>query len=190
MNEKFKKLQHNQLSTKNSTLNSTCESSVTTEDITQLTVRSVHLVEASNAKSHNQDDTKSKNVTASSNSSMSQLPETSSSPLIAPSTNNNNNTSLIIIDTDELNTNNETQIIQKIIDEYERRLQEQLALAREDIVHELEQQIQVSGKFCELHFRILCFVYMSKPLLLRFFLCFAKFEVSIFFYNFLLHLSA
>lgn len=59
--------------------------------------------------------------------------------------NNNNNTSLIIIDTDELTTNNETQIIQKIIDEYERRLQEQVALAREDIVHELEQQIQVSS---------------------------------------------
>lgn len=66
----------------------------------------------------------------------------SGSPIL--SNNNNNNTSLIIIDQDELNCNNEAQVIQKIIDEYERRLQEQLALAREDIVHELEQQIQVS----------------------------------------------
>lgn len=65
----------------------------------------------------------------------------SGSPILS---NNNNNTSLIIIDQDELNCNNEAQVIQKIIDEYERRLQEQLALAREDIVHELEQQIQVS----------------------------------------------
>uniref|UniRef100_A0A1A9WE88 Pericentrin/AKAP-450 centrosomal targeting domain-containing protein n=1 Tax=Glossina brevipalpis TaxID=37001 RepID=A0A1A9WE88_9MUSC len=58
--------------------------------------------------------------------------------------------SLIIIDQDEflsnVNINNEAQIIQKIIDEYESRLQEQLALAREDIVHELEQQIQVSAQ--------------------------------------------
>ncbi|XP_036325594.1 golgin subfamily A member 4 isoform X3 [Rhagoletis pomonella] len=52
------------------------------------------------------------------------------------------NTSLIIIDQDELNNHNESQVIQKIIEEYERRLQEQLALAREDIVRELEGQIQ------------------------------------------------
>jgi len=54
------------------------------------------------------------------------------------------NTSLIIIDEDELNFNNESQVIQRIIEEYERRLQEQLALARQDIATELEQQIQVS----------------------------------------------
>ncbi|XP_033149655.1 rootletin isoform X3 [Drosophila busckii] len=52
------------------------------------------------------------------------------------------NTSLIIIDEDELNPNNESQVIQRIIAEYERRLQEQLALARQDIATELEQQIQ------------------------------------------------
>ncbi|XP_039965482.1 pericentrin isoform X3 [Bactrocera tryoni] len=52
------------------------------------------------------------------------------------------NTSLIIIDQDELNLHNESQVIQKIIEEYEKRLQEQLTLAREDIVHELENQIQ------------------------------------------------
>jgi len=55
----------------------------------------------------------------------------------------NPNTSLIIIDEDELNLNNESQVIQRIIEEYERRLQEQLALARQDIATELEQQIQV-----------------------------------------------
>ncbi|XP_017040316.1 pericentrin isoform X3 [Drosophila ficusphila] len=52
------------------------------------------------------------------------------------------NTSLIIIDEDELNFNNESQVIQRIIEEYEKRLQEQLALARQDIATELEQQIQ------------------------------------------------
>lgn len=55
------------------------------------------------------------------------------------------NTSLIIIDEDELNFNNESQVIQRIIEEYEKRLQEQLALARQDIATELEQQIKVSG---------------------------------------------
>ncbi|XP_034108027.1 nuclear mitotic apparatus protein 1 isoform X4 [Drosophila albomicans] len=54
----------------------------------------------------------------------------------------NPNASLIIIDEDELNLNNESQVIQRIIEEYERRLQEQLALARQDIATELEQQIQ------------------------------------------------
>ncbi|KAL9904593.1 pericentrin-like protein isoform 2-T2 [Glossina fuscipes fuscipes] len=57
-----------------------------------------------------------------------------------------NRSSLIIIDQDELlnsvYVNNEAQVIQKIIDEYESRLQEQLALAKADIVYELEQQIQ------------------------------------------------
>ncbi|XP_012159828.1 pericentrin isoform X3 [Ceratitis capitata] len=52
------------------------------------------------------------------------------------------NTSLIIIDQDELNLHNESQVIQKIIEEYEKRLQEQVTLAREDIVRELETQIQ------------------------------------------------
>lgn len=55
------------------------------------------------------------------------------------------NTSLIIIDQDELNLHNESQVIQKIIEEYEKRLQEQLTLAREDIVRELETQIQVGA---------------------------------------------
>lgn len=55
------------------------------------------------------------------------------------------NTSLIIIDQDELNLHNESQVIQKIIEEYEKRLQEQVTLAREDIVRELETQIQVSA---------------------------------------------
>lgn len=44
-----------------------------------------------------------------------------------------------------MNFNNESQVIQRIIEEYERRLQEQLALARQDIANELEQHIQVSG---------------------------------------------
>ncbi|XP_034122450.1 A-kinase anchor protein 9 isoform X3 [Drosophila guanche] len=52
------------------------------------------------------------------------------------------NISLIIIDEDELNFNNESQVVQRIIEEYERRLQEQLALARQDIANELERQIQ------------------------------------------------
>lgn len=43
-----------------------------------------------------------------------------------------------------MNLNNESQVIQRIIEEYERRLQEQLALARQDIATELEQQIQVT----------------------------------------------
>lgn len=55
----------------------------------------------------------------------------------------NPNQSLIIIDEDELNCKNESQVIQRIIEEYERRLQEQLALARQDMANELEQQIQV-----------------------------------------------
>ncbi|XP_037934625.1 golgin subfamily A member 4 isoform X3 [Teleopsis dalmanni] len=55
---------------------------------------------------------------------------------------NDLNTSLIIIDQDELNMNNESQVIQQIIEQYECRLQEQLTLARKDIVIALEQQIQ------------------------------------------------
>lgn len=62
---------------------------------------------------------------------------------VEPTAGQNPSTSLIIIDEDELNLNNESQVIQRIIEEYERRLQEQLALARQDIVAELEQQIQV-----------------------------------------------
>lgn len=42
-----------------------------------------------------------------------------------------------------MNCKNESQVIQRIIEEYERRLQEQLALARQDMANELEQQIQV-----------------------------------------------
>ncbi|KRF84850.1 golgin subfamily A member 4 isoform X4 [Drosophila virilis] len=61
---------------------------------------------------------------------------------VGPTLAQNPNSSLIIIDEDELNLNNESQVIQRIIEEYERRLQEQLALARQDIATELEQQIQ------------------------------------------------
>ncbi|XP_030571697.1 golgin subfamily A member 4 isoform X2 [Drosophila novamexicana] len=61
---------------------------------------------------------------------------------VAPTPVQNPNSSLIIIDEDELNLNNESQVIRRIIEEYERRLQEQLALARQDIATELEQQIQ------------------------------------------------
>lgn len=68
-----------------------------------------------------------------------QAEPTPSSPLLAE----NPNQSLIIIDEDELNCKNESQVIQRIIEEYERRLQEQLALARQDMANELEQQIQV-----------------------------------------------
>ncbi|XP_032599457.1 nuclear mitotic apparatus protein 1 isoform X3 [Drosophila grimshawi] len=61
---------------------------------------------------------------------------------VSPAPAQNPNSSLIIIDEDELNFKNESQVIQRIIEEYERRLQEQLALARQDIATELEQQIQ------------------------------------------------
>ncbi|XP_075162391.1 pericentrin-like protein isoform X3 [Haematobia irritans] len=142
--------------TKNSTLNRTQDSSTNTEDVTQQTVYNVsqshdpcpQLLNEAMSFNTSKDLAKEKAASSTANtiptSSMSTAATmSSSSPLpLAQNNNNNNNTSLIIIDTDELNTNNETQIIQKIIDEYERRLQEQLALAREDIVHELEQQIQ------------------------------------------------
>lgn len=130
-------------------MNSTQESSANNEDITLLTVRNVSQSQDSGTDP-NQDINIEESIKAATSSS--DLNEAASSLPLAPNNNinnninNNNNTSLIIIDTDELNSNNETQIIQKIIDEYERRLQEQLALAREDIVHELEQQIQVSLK--------------------------------------------
>ncbi|XP_061394328.1 myosin-2 heavy chain-like, partial [Musca vetustissima] len=121
---------------KNSTLNSTQESSVNTEDMTLMTVR--HVNDSRDQDVSPEDVEKNATIKEANVSDVN----TSSSP--SAQNNNNNNTSLIIIDTDELMTaaNNETQIIQKIIDEYERRLQEQVTLAREDIVHELEQQIQ------------------------------------------------
>ncbi|XP_073837284.1 pericentrin-like protein isoform X4 [Musca autumnalis] len=128
-------------SNKNSTLNSTQESSVNTEDMTLMTVR--HVNDSSREQDlSSENPTKDTAIKEANVNDFNNVPATSSSSPVAQSNNNNNNTSLIIIDTDELNTNNETQIIQKIIDEYERRLQEQVALAREDIVHELEQQIQ------------------------------------------------
>ncbi|XP_023178118.2 pericentrin isoform X3 [Drosophila hydei] len=61
---------------------------------------------------------------------------------VEPAAAQNASNSLIIIDEDELNLNNESQVIQRIIEEYERRLQEQLTLARQDIATELEKQIQ------------------------------------------------
>lgn len=131
-------------------MNSTQESSANTEDITLLTVRNVSQSQDSGTDPNQDINIEQQSIKAATSSS--DLNEAASSLPLAPNNNinnninNNNNTSLIIIDTDELNSNNETQIIQKIIDEYERRLQEQLALAREDIVHELEQQIQVSLK--------------------------------------------
>ena len=39
----------------------------------------------------------------------------------------------------------------KIITEYERRLEEQVALAREDVLHEIESHIQVSFRRSHLH---------------------------------------
>ncbi|XP_058985222.1 golgin subfamily A member 4 isoform X7 [Musca domestica] len=122
---------------KNSTLNSTQESSVNTEDMTLLTVRKANETREQDLSPEGPE----QNNTTLTEANAGDLHASSSSSPRAQN-NNNNNTSLIIIDTDELTTNNETQIIQKIIDEYERRLQEQVALAREDIVHELEQQIQ------------------------------------------------
>ncbi|KAM7357976.1 pericentrin-like protein isoform 3-T3 [Cochliomyia hominivorax] len=121
--------------TKNSTLNSTHETTNTTtttntEDLTQITVRSLNQTPN---QSQTNDDHNNAEAMATGTPVLSNHNNNN---------NNNNNTSLIIIDQDELNCNNEAQVIQKIIDEYERRLQEQLALAREDIVHELEQQIQ------------------------------------------------
>ncbi|KAL5276406.1 AKAP9 family protein [Megaselia abdita] len=53
----------------------------------------------------------------------------------------NNMSTFLIIDQDEL-SKNDTQVIQKIIDDYERRLQEQIALAKQDFVTELENQFQ------------------------------------------------
>lgn len=55
----------------------------------------------------------------------------------------NNLSTFLIIDQDEL-SKNDTQVIQKIIDDYERRLQEQIALAKQDFVNELDSQFQVS----------------------------------------------
>lgn len=55
----------------------------------------------------------------------------------------NNMSTFLIIDQDEL-SKNDTQIIQNIKDDYERRLQEQLTLAKQDFVNELERQFQVS----------------------------------------------
>lgn len=68
-------------------------------------------------------------------------------PYNIPSLPNSNDNSLLIIDQDELNVHNESQVI-KIIDDYDRRLQEQVTLAREDIVRELADKIQVSLFFC------------------------------------------
>jgi hypothetical protein len=42
-------------------------------------------------------------------------------------------------------TNNEHREFDEIVAEYDRRLQEQVTLAREDAIHELERQIQVSS---------------------------------------------
>lgn len=40
---------------------------------------------------------------------------------------------------------NDSQVITQIVEEYDQRLQAQLALAKEDIVNALEEQIQVGG---------------------------------------------
>jgi hypothetical protein len=45
-------------------------------------------------------------------------------------------------------TNNEHREFDEIVAEYDRRLQEQVTLAREDAIHELERQIQVSSLPC------------------------------------------
>lgn len=150
-------------STKTSTLNSTNETTTTqTEDITQINV--CNLNQTPNESRTNEDH--------NAGSVEKGLP----SPIIS-NNNNNNNTSLLIIDQDELNSNNESQVIQKIIDEYERRLQEQLALAREDIAHEFVQQIQVSD--C-LHFPL----YHTTPhLRLCSFICFSGVYLCIIHFN-------
>ncbi|XP_059216942.1 pericentrin isoform X3 [Stomoxys calcitrans] len=140
-----------QSSSKNSTFNTTRDSSTNTEDVTQQTVRNISQShdtcppEASSSASCLKDLVSEQSESSKPDAAITDITNTITSPLAQTnndSNSNNHNTSLIIIDTDELNSNNETQIIQKIIEEYERRLQEQLALAREDIVHELEQQIQ------------------------------------------------
>lgn len=43
------------------------------------------------------------------------------------------------------NNNNELNELSQIIAEYDRRLQEQVTLARQDVLVELEKTIQVSG---------------------------------------------
>lgn len=44
-----------------------------------------------------------------------------------------------------INPNNELNELSQIIAEYDRRLQEQVTLARQDVLVELEKNIQVSG---------------------------------------------
>lgn len=70
----------------------------------------------------------------------------------------NNLSTFLIIDQDEL-SKNDAQVIQKIIDDYDRRLQEQIGLAKQDFVNELDRQFQVScvcgflvGFACYFHF--------------------------------------
>lgn len=46
------------------------------------------------------------------------------------------------------NNNNELNELSQIIAEYDRRLQEQVTLARQDVLVELEKTIQVSGEWC------------------------------------------
>lgn len=51
----------------------------------------------------------------------------------------------------DLNADNE---LSNIINEYERRLEEQVALAREDVLHEIEDHIQVSHHLSTITFML------------------------------------
>lgn len=60
-----------------------------------------------------------------------------------------NNTTTVDIGTEPIDD------LHEIIADYERRLQEQVALARQDVLRELEVQIQVSIGHCT-HFAVYC----------------------------------
>jgi hypothetical protein len=64
-------------------------------------------------------------------------------------TNRNENNIIQSTTTVTTPTNNEHREFDEIVAEYDRRLQEQVTLAREDAIAELERQIQVRECFCD-----------------------------------------
>lgn len=63
---------------------------------------------------------------------------------------------------------NDSQVITQIVEEYDQRLQAQLALAKEDIVNALEEQIQVGAVAFSLFFLFRCCVLLSACILVWF----------------------
>lgn len=68
-----------------------------------------------------------------------KTPSTTSTNVVTPTNNNINPTTTADAGTEP------SDDLHEIISDYERRLQEQVALARQDVLRELEVQIQVSG---------------------------------------------